>query len=328
MSEHPAIKTVVERIRTDVIGGAADTAREVVQALVQLVQDSGAQNSNALLAEVEDAVIDILRVTPSLAPPINAMHRVVGRMEESIAAGGSIPEIKTAVKSAGDNFFQWAETALTKIAQYGAEKIKDGDVVFMYSMSSTVWRILRCAKAQGKSFRVVVTESRPANEGLWTVAEMAKSGIPVSVSIDACIGELVPQSDIVFVGADAISSYGYAFCKTGTYPTALVARAHGVPFYIAADTLKFDSSTLLGLPLRSDPIQRHEVLSKDYPEQAQVAGHLFDETPPELVTAIITEMGFLHPTACVTAMWQMKLSERLNALLPAWAHGELAWRQT
>ena len=132
------------------------------------------------------------------------------------------------------------------------------------------------------------------------------------------------QSDIVFVGADAISSHGYAFCKTGTYPTALVARAHGVPFYIAADTLKFDSSTLLGLPFRSDPIHRHEVLSKDYPEEAKVAGHLFDETPPELVTAIITEMGLVHPTACVTAMWQMKQSERLNALLPAWAHGKLA----
>ncbi len=323
MSDHPAIQTVVERIRTDVIGGAADTAKEVVQALVQMVVDSRAENTTQLWAEVDAAVVNVLRVTPGLAPPINAMHRLLGRMEEATAGGATIAELRAVAQGAGNQFFQWAETALVKVAEYGAEKIKNGDIVFMYSMSSTVWRILRCAKAQGKSFSVIVTESRPANEGLWTVTEMAKSGIPVSVGIDASIGELVPQSDVVFVGADAISSHGYSLCKTGTYPTALVARAHGVPFYIAADTLKFDSSTLLGLPFRSDPIQRHEVLSPEYPEQARVVGHLFDETPPELVTAIVTEMGLMHPTACITAMWQMKLSERLNKLLPAWAHGEL-----
>jgi translation initiation factor 2B subunit (eIF-2B alpha/beta/delta family) len=190
-------------------------------------------------------------------------------------------------------------------------------------MSSTVWRILRQAKSQGKSFSVIVTESRPANEGLWTVTEMNKIDVPISVGIDASIGELVPQSDVVFVGADAISSYGVSLCKTGTYPTALVARAHGVPFYIAADTLKFDTSTLLGLPFRSDPVPRNEVLSQDYPEHIPVVGRLFDETPPELVTALITELGLISPTACVSVMWQMRLSERLNALLPAWSRGEL-----
>ena len=193
----------------------------------------------------------------------------------------------------------------------------------MYSMSSTVWRILRQAKSQGKSFSVIVTESRPANEGLWTVTEMNKIDVPISVGIDASIGELVPQSDVVFVGADAISSCGVSLCKTGTYPTALVARAHGVPFYIAADTLKFDTSTLLGLPFRSDPVPRNEVLSQDYPEHIPVVGRLFDETPPELVTALITELGLISPTACVSVMWQMRLSERLNALLPAWSRGEL-----
>ncbi len=324
MSQHPAIKTVVERIRTDVIGGAADTAREVVQALAASAQDSKARDAATLAKELEEATVDILRVLPSLAPPVNALHRMLWRVEEGLAAGMSVGDLKAAVRSAADDFLAWTEEALDKVAQYGAEKVQDGDVVFMYSMSSTVWRILRCAKAQGKSFSVIVTESRPANEGLWTATEMVKSGIPVSVSIDACIGELVPRSDVVFVGADAVSSHGYALCKVGTYPTALVASAHGVPFYIAADTLKFDTGTLLGLPFRSDPIHRHEVLSSEYPEQVQVVGRLFDETPPELVTALITEIGLLSPTACIMVMWQARLSERLSALLPAWAHGQLS----
>ncbi|MCC6189420.1 MAG: translation initiation factor eIF-2B [Anaerolineales bacterium] len=323
MSRHAAIDTLVERIRTDVIGGAADTATEVVQALASVVRDSQAPDSAALAAEVEQAAVDILRVTPSLAPPVNALHRLLGRMEAGQAAGAAVGPLKAEMLSAAGEFLTFAESALARIADYGAAKVSDGDTVFMYSMSSTVWRILRRAWEQGKHFRVVVTESRPANEGLWTVTEMAKAGIPVAVSIDACIGELVPQADLVFVGADAVSSHGYALCKVGTYPTALVAKAHGVPFYIAADTLKFDASTLLGLPFRVDPIHRHEVLGGQYPPEVQVVGRLFDETPPELVTAIISERGLLSPAACVTVMWQAPLSERLNALLPAWARGEL-----
>jgi ribose 1,5-bisphosphate isomerase len=323
MTNHPAIKTVVERVRTDVIGGAADTAKEVVTALRALVHDSSARDATALFAEVEEAVVDILRVMPSIAPPINAIHRVLGRMEDAATHGAGLPELKDTVDTASGDLLTWAESALDKVAQYGAEKVQDGDVVFMYSMSSTVWRIFRKAKAQGKSFSVVVTESRPANEGLWTVTEMGKIGIPVSVSVDACIGELVPQCASVFVGADSIASYGAALCKSGTYPTALVAKAHGKPFYVAADTLKFDSSTLLGLPFRSDPIHRHEVLNDAYPESAKVVGHLFDVTPPELITAVITEIGLLSPTAGITIMQQMQLSEKLNALLPDWSRGKL-----
>jgi ribose 1,5-bisphosphate isomerase len=322
-STHPAIATVVERIRTDVIGGAADTAKEVVKALAQMVQDSPAQEAQVLTEQVEAATAEIMRIMPSLAPPINALHRVLGRMEAALASEPSAAELRGTIQTAVDEFLASTETALDRVARYGAEKVRDGDVVFMYSMSSTVWRILRQAKSQGKSFSVIVTESRPANEGLWTVTEMNKIDVPISVGIDASIGELVPQSDVVFVGADAISSYGVSLCKTGTYPTALVARAHGVPFYIAADTLKFDTSTLLGLPFRSDPVPRNEVLSQDYPEHIPVVGRLFDETPPELVTALITELGLISPTACVSVMWQMRLSERLNALLPAWSRGEL-----
>jgi translation initiation factor 2B subunit (eIF-2B alpha/beta/delta family) len=155
------------------------------------------------------------------------------------------------------------------------------------------------------------------------VDEMLKIEVPVVASIDACIGELVPRADVVFVGADAVSSHGYVFCKVGTYPTALVAKRHNVPFYVAADTLKFDSSTLLGIPFRAEPLNRQEVLGDRYPLDVQVAGTLFDETPPDLITGIITEIGILPPTACATVMQQMKLSTRLSELIPSWAHGKL-----
>lgn len=323
MSKHPDVVEIVERVRTDDIGGAADTAKEVIDALSALVRDSKANDVKALVVEVDQAVLDIMRVMPSLAPPINAIHQFVSRMEQGEADGLDLEGMKAALKETRDSFFAWAENALDKVAQYGAEKVSDGDRVFMYSMSSTVWRIFKVAKEQGKEFEVVVTESRPGNEGLWTVTEMDKLGIPVSVSIDACIGELIPDCAAVFVGADVISASGHALCKMGTYPSALVAKASGTPFYIAADTLKFDTATLIGLPYRNEPIHRHEVLDDSYPETAKVVGNLFDETPPELVTAIITEVGILHPAAAFTVLQQMNPSKKLSEMLPAWSRGEL-----
>lgn len=323
MSKHPDVVEIVERVRKDEIGGAADTAKDVIDALSALVRDSKAKDVKDLIVEVDQAVLDIMRVMPSLAPPINAIHQFVSRMEQGEADGLDLEGMKAAIKETRDTFFAWAENALDKVAQYGAEKVSDGDRVFMYSMSSTVWRIFKVAKEQGKEFEVVVTESRPGNEGLWTVTEMDKLGIPVSVSIDACIGELIPDCAAVFVGADVISASGHALCKMGTYPSALVAKASGTPFYIAADTLKFDTATLIGLPYRNEPIHRHEVLDDSYPETAKVVGNLFDETPPELITAIITEVGILHPAAAFTVLQQMSPSKKLSEMLPAWSRGEL-----
>ena len=191
-------------------------------------------------------------------------------------------------------------------------------------MSSTIWKVLRRAKELGKNFTVLVTESRPANEGLWTVDEMHKSSIPVEVSIDACLTELVARSNIAFGGVDAVGADGSVLNKSGTYLTALVAKENGVPFYFVTDTLKFDTSTLLGIPFKSDPIHHHEVLGdKHYERGVKVVGKVFDVTPPKLITGIVTELGPIPPSACINVMWKMKLSKRISQLIPLWAYGKL-----
>jgi len=323
MAQHPAIELVNERIRTDVIGGAADTAKEVIEALRAVVQDSKAPSSEALGGEGAGAVFAVLTVLPSFAPPLNALHRVMRQVEDSRASGASVDEMRTQLLTTVEQFLQFVETALQSVARYGAELLKDGDTLFMYSMSSSVWRIIKAAHDQGKRLRVLVTESRPANEGLWTVERMIEYGSPVEVSIDAMIGVLIPQSDLVMVGADSIAATGESLCKVGTYPTALVAKAHGKPFYIAADTLKFDTTTLLGLPFRVDPVPRHEVLAEDQFPESKVVGPLFDVTPPELVRGIITERGVLNPAAAYTVLHDMPISQTILERLPDWAHGRL-----
>jgi len=321
MAQHKAIEIVIERVRGDVIGGAADNALEIVEAIKTMTVESKAASLDALAKEIETAVDSILHVLPSLAPPLNALHMLMKQVDDAIENTASVEELRSALRSEADHFISLTHDALEKVAQYGAEKIKDGDSIFMYSMSSTVWRILKRAKEQGKSISVAVTESRPDNEGLWTVDKMSEYGIPITVGIDAAIGIMIPQSDMVMVGADVIASTGETLCKVGTYPCALVAKAHGVPFYITADTLKLDTSTLIGLPFQITETPREKVLDEKAPAEAVVYSPHFDLTPPELITAFVTEQGFLNPAAVSAWMRDMPLSKTLQTKIPAWAHG-------
>jgi ribose 1,5-bisphosphate isomerase len=324
MENHPAIALVKDRIVRDLIGGAVDTAKEVLDAMGQVASDSKAGSLENLYEDMDRAAVEIMKVCPSFAPPINVLHILIGTLERDISEKVSVADSKKNIKKSQEELLDFIETALQKIANIGAELIKDGDSVFMFSMTSSVWKVLRKAKEQGKNFKVLVTEARPANEGLWTVDEMYKSGIPVEVSIDACLAELIARSDIAFAGVDSVSADGSVFNKAGTYLTALAAREFGVPFYFVTDSLKFDTATLLGFPFRSDPIHYHEVLGeKQYSNGVSVTGKLFDTTPPQLITAIVTELGPIHPSACVNVMWNMKLSKRISELIPDWVYGKL-----
>jgi ribose 1,5-bisphosphate isomerase len=324
MANHPAIQLVIDRIVNDQIGGAADTSKEVMAAMAQVAADSPAATLQELCGELDAAALAILRICPSFAPPINVLHMMMGTIERDMESSVPLPEAKKHLAETKAAFDHTIATAFEKIANIGAELIKDGDTVFMFSMTSSVWKVLRRAKDQGKNFRVLVTEARPANEGLWTVDEMHKSGIAVEVSVDACLAELIARSDIAFAGVDAVAADGSVFNKAGTYLSALAAREYGVPFYFVTDTLKFDTATLLGLPFRSEPVKYQEVMGKkQYESGVGVVGMLFDSTPPHLITAIVTELGPIPPSACVNVLWNMKLSRRISELLPDWAHGRL-----
>ena len=292
--------------------------------MAKVTEESTAKNLRELNTDLYNASYAIMKVCPSFAPPINALHMMMGTIENASEHGLTVTQAKEELAKKKDEFFQLIGNAFGKIAEIGAALIKDGDRVMMFSMTSSVWKVLRKAKANGKNFTVVVTEARPGNEGLWTVDEMVKSNIPVEVSIDACLGELVASCDIAFSGADAVGADGSVFNKSGTYLVALVAHEYGVPFYFVSDTLKFDTSTLLGLPYRNEKIKTVEVLGdKKYESGVIVTGNLFDATPPHLVKAIITELGPIHPSTCVSVMWKMKLSKQISELIPEWAYGRL-----
>lgn len=315
---HPAVSTVVVRIRDDLIGGAADMAKESADALAAVARDSTARTPEALGTEVRVAALAILDVTPSIAPVINLLHRVLQLVE---ASEGPVEELRAGVLQRTGNFRRELEEALERIGEFGAAMLADGDRVFMYSLSTTVWRVFRKAHARGTRFEVVVTESRPANEGLQTVAEMSRLGVPVTVGIDAAIGVLMRGCTLFMVGADAVRGTGHVLCKVGTFPAALVARHLGIPFYVAIDTTKFDPLSLHGVPFKIREMPATDVMPQGSLPHARVRNPVFDVTPPGLITGLITERGVIAPTACFEVMQGMPrsriLRERLQGLTGA-----------
>lgn len=312
---HPAVQRVIEQFEALELH-AARSGREVMDALTQVVLDSGAANIAELTGEIEAAVDALLAAMPAYAPPLNVMHRLLSRLEEARNTGATTNDLRRAFEREAAAFHDWSASARERIAAYGAEMIPDGATVFTYTLSETALRTLREAARRGKRFKVLVTESRPNNDGLVTAVELSKEGVDVAVSIDACIAELIRQADLMMVGAEAIMPDGSAVCKIGTYPAALVAKSFGVPVYVTVDTLKFNVTALSGLSLKVDPIRRSDVTADG---SATVVGHLFDHTPPELLRAIVSERGILSPQACAEVMAGMPMSQRLIDRLRVWS---------
>ncbi|MEM4312380.1 MAG: S-methyl-5-thioribose-1-phosphate isomerase [Nitrososphaerales archaeon] len=195
------------------------------------------------------------------------------------------------------------------IGVYGSKLIEDGDVILTHCNAGslatvgygTALGILRKAREEGKCFRVMACESRPALQGSrLTAFELKEDGFDVSLITDSMVGYVMSNSRVtkVLVGADRILSNGYVFNKIGTYQIAVLANRHNIPFYVAAPSSSFD------LQHNYDEI---EIEERSYDEVIQIGGvkiapegvnvlnPAFDLTPPELITAIICEKAIIYP---------------------------------
>jgi len=157
----------------------------------------------------------------------------------------------------------------------------------------TACGVLRVAWEQGRLAEVWVDETRPLLQGARLTAwELRQAGIPHRVVADSAAGSLMAQGrvDRVIVGADRIAANGDVANKVGTYPLAVLADRHVVPFYVAAPVSTIDPATPDGASI---PIEERD------PAEIVAAGDAFnpafDVTPAELVTAIVTEAGVLEP---------------------------------
>jgi len=166
----------------------------------------------------------------------------------------------------------------------------------------TALGVVRAAVEAGKAVQVFADETRPFLQGARLTAwELHRDGIPVTVLSDGMAGALFQKGgvDLCIVGADRIARNGDVANKIGTYGVAVLAQAHGVPFYVAAPTSTIDLSlpTGAGIPIeeRSAVEMTHIAGRRIVPEGVPVLHPAFDVTPARLVAAIVTEQGVARP---------------------------------
>jgi len=146
----------------------------------------------------------------------------------------------------------------------------------------------------GLAVHVWVSETRPRNQGLLTVWELAQAGVPHTLIADNAAGLLMMrgQVDIVVVGADRLAANGDTANKIGTYLKALAAREHGIPFYVAAPVSTIDYACPDGAHI---PIEERDGRELGAGVEVPVANPAFDVTPANLIAGIITERGVFPP---------------------------------
>ena len=187
----------------------------------------------------------------------------------------------------------------------------------------TALGIIRFAHENGKIINVFVDETRPRLQGARLTAwELSQLGIPYSVIVDGASGFVMQRKkiDLVTVGCDRVAMNGDIANKIGTYNLAIVAKAHKVPFYVAAPTSTIDPEIGTGQEIaieERDPTEISQIGAEIIvPQNATVFNPAFDITPAAYINAIITEAGIAYPPYERTLPQILKKAQKIHQNAP------------
>jgi methylthioribose-1-phosphate isomerase len=196
------------------------------------------------------------------------------------------------------------------IGRHGAKLISSGMGILTHCNAGglatagdgTALAVMFAAAAEGKEIHVYADETRPLLQGArLTTWELQQRGIPVTLICDNMAGWVMKEKRVhaVITGADRIAANGDSANKIGTYSVALLAKAHGIPFYIAAPSSTFDLSIESGDQIPIEERKPEEITNgfgrATAPAGTQVYNPAFDVAPADCITAIITEKGIIQP---------------------------------
>jgi len=306
---HEDVLKAVEDVRIRQMRGGTIVTHAALMALRSAALKSKASSSKEFYTELEENTIYLTKIRASSIPLANGIRYVVSEVQKSMERGANVQELKQVVSEAATTFDRKLEESIKEIAEIGARRLKDGDVIMTHSYSSSVIAILKKAHERGKRLRVFVTETRPELEGRDVARELAAEGIDTTLIIDSAVSHFIEKSDKVLVGAEAVAANGAIVNKIGTATIAAVAHSARVRVYAAASTYKFSPETMLGELIEIE--ERDPIFVLDDPEMRKlsnmsVRNPAFDVTSPQDIDLIITERGVIPPQAAIMIVREQK----------------------
>jgi len=307
-NDYTDYREVADAIREMVIRGAPAIGAAAAYGLALTAHHSRATTSAQLRAELHSAAEILRQARPTAVNLFWAINRVLGRIDDPALL--EVADLR--------------EATLVEAHAIAAEDIKTNKQIGLNAMSlipdkakiihhcntgslatvdyGTALGIIRTAHEQGKGVFAYLDETRPRLQGASLSAwELKQLQVPHAVIVDGASGHFMRTTgiDLCVVGADRVAANGDTVNKIGTYNLALVARAHNVPFYVAAPTSTIDLAVACGDEIEIEERPAREVThvgaTQITPDEVQVANPAFDVTPAHYITAIITEWGVVYP---------------------------------
>ena len=295
---------VADGIRTMVVRGAPAIGVAAAMGIALGAKNSKAANVGEFKRQF-DQICDVIGKTrPTAVNLFWAIRRMQKKFD--ILHTLSVPEIKQALIEEAQRMHAEDIAANQAMGRHGATLMpREGGVLTHCNAGAlatagygTALGVIRAAVEQGKKIHVYADETRPFLQGARLTAwELMKDGIPTTVISDNMAGAMMQQGKIgaIVVGADRIAANGDVANKIGTYTVAILAREHGIPFYVAAplSTIDFACPNGSKIPIEQRNIREvtHIAGKQMTPDGVSIENPAFDVTPAKYVTAIITERG-------------------------------------
>jgi methylthioribose-1-phosphate isomerase len=306
------IETLSEAIKTLAVRGAPAIGVCAAYGLVLAMQKATESDSLDGGLKILSQSVEYLALSrPTAVNLFWAIRRVQKKARQFVAEHpeATFKDFRKIILNEANAIFQEDVDMCRRIGQNGQKFIKDGIGILTHCNAGalatagqgTALSVLFEAHKNGKKFKVYADETRPLLQGARLTAwELKQAGIDVTIICDNMAGWMMKQGEInaVITGADRIASNGDTANKIGTYGLSILAREHGVPFYIAAPSSTFDLSIKSGAEIPIEQRASEEVTkfaqTRIAPQGVNVCNPAFDVTDARDITAIITDKGVIE----------------------------------
>src|SRR5262247_4793321 len=301
---------VARAIKTMVIRGAPAIGVAAAMGIALGMRRSKATGTKQFATEFQKLCELMAATRPTAVNLFWAIERMKKAFAESAQGGCSVDEIKQRLEAEARSIHDADVASCRAMGALGPELVPARARILTHCNAGalatagygTALGVVRAAAEQGKQVAVLADETRPFLQGARLTAwELVKDGIDTTVITDNMAAAMMRMEnvDLVVVGADRIAANGDVANKIGTYGVAVLAKEHGIPFYVAAPLSTIDLKTPDGsrIPIEERPDREvtHVGSNRLTPEGARIRNPAFDVTPSKYVTAIITERGIARP---------------------------------